>query len=154
MNSAYNNQLQRASLKMTNGTTELQSVAYGYDTAGRLETVTEEDYSATYAYHANSPLIDTVTFKNGQDTRLVTTRRYDRLNRLESISSAAYGSAATNLPVSYAYQYNRANQGTRVGLADGTYWVYQYDALGQVISGVDRGHISTLILLKNPSATF
>ena len=47
----------------------------------------------------------------------------------------ASGSGAPSLPISYAYQYNRANQRTRASLADGAYWVYQYDALGQVISG-------------------
>jgi YD repeat-containing protein len=34
------------------------------------------------------------------------------------------------------YNYNQANQRTSVTNADGTYWVYQYDALGQVTSGV------------------
>jgi YD repeat-containing protein len=36
---------------------------------------------------------------------------------------------------SHAYQYNDANQRTQVALTDGSYWVYEYDKLGQVISG-------------------
>ena len=32
----------------------------------------------------------------------------------------------------FNYQYNSANQRTRVTLLDGSYWVYGYDALGQV----------------------
>jgi len=39
------------------------------------------------------------------------------------------------LPVSFAYQYNMANQRTRADLGDGSYWIYSYDNLGQVISG-------------------
>src|SRR6266568_350284 len=58
-----------------------------------------------------------------------TTKQYDYLNRLLSISSSS------SLPISYAYAYNDANQRTRLGLADGSFWIHQYDALGQVISG-------------------
>src|SRR5205814_4217936 len=36
---------------------------------------------------------------------------------------------------SFAYQYNSANQRTRVTISDGSYWTYQYDSLGQVASG-------------------
>jgi YD repeat-containing protein len=57
--------------------------------------------------------------------------RYDPLNRLTEISSVP----ASGPPIGFSYSYNAANQRTRMGLADGSYWVYQYDALGQVISG-------------------
>lgn len=59
---------------------------------------------------------------------MTTTKQYDSLNRLTSISSS--------LSNSFACQYNAANQRIRVTLADGTYWLYHYDALGQVTSGV------------------
>ena len=36
----------------------------------------------------------------------------------------------------FAYQYNSANQRTRVTLADGSYWEYGYDSLGQLTSAV------------------
>jgi len=36
---------------------------------------------------------------------------------------------------SFAYTYNSANQRTRLGREDGTFWIYKYDSLGQVISG-------------------
>ena len=35
----------------------------------------------------------------------------------------------------YTYSYNDANQRTRVNLTDGSFWVYDYDSLGQVKSG-------------------
>jgi RHS repeat-associated protein len=37
--------------------------------------------------------------------------------------------------VSFAYSYNSANQRTSVTNADGSYWTYTYDALGQVTAG-------------------
>jgi RHS repeat-associated protein len=52
----------------------------------------------------------------------------DFLNRLSSISSAPSA-------LSHTYSYNDANQRTRVNLADGSFWIYEYDKLGQVISG-------------------
>ncbi len=56
---------------------------------------------------------------------MVTTKQYDLLNRLTNSSSS----------VTFVYAYNSANQRTRATLADGSYWVYTYDSLGQVISG-------------------
>ena len=64
---------------------------------------------------------------------MTTTKTYDLLNRLTAIGSQPSVSGAS--AVSFAYQYNDANQRTRVTLADGSFWVYQYDNLGQVISG-------------------
>jgi RHS repeat-associated protein len=135
MSWAYDSSLRLQSVTAKNGATILQSATYGYDTAGRLQTATDTPYTATYAYQANSTLINTLTLTNSGAGGMVTTRTYDKLNRLTVISSKAYGAAATNLPTSFAYQYNAANQRTRATLTDGSYWVYQYDALGQVISG-------------------
>jgi hypothetical protein len=38
-------------------------------------------------------------------------------------------------PVNYAYQYSNANQRVRMNLADRSFWLYEYDALGQAKSG-------------------
>ncbi len=59
---------------------------------------------------------------------MTTSKQYDYLNRLSSISSSP--SSAFN------YQYNAANQRTLDRLGDGSYWRYGYDALGQVTSGM------------------
>ncbi|MEW6157379.1 MAG: RHS repeat-associated core domain-containing protein [Verrucomicrobiota bacterium] len=70
---------------------------------------------------------------------MTTTRQYDLLNRLLSISSVGaaggQGGASSESPTSHTYQYNEANQRTRATLADGSFWIYTYDALGQVTSG-------------------
>jgi YD repeat-containing protein len=50
---------------------------------------------------------------------------------LTSIVSAPSADSALN----FVYHYNDANQRTRVTLADGSYWIYQYDKLGQVTAG-------------------
>jgi RHS repeat-associated protein len=89
-------------------------------------------YSATYVYLANSPLVAQINFTNNGSGRMTTTKSYDFLNRLIAISSV--GSGPSSL-ASFAYVYNSASQRTRVALADGSYWRYQYDALGQVNAG-------------------
>ena len=61
------------------------------------------------------------------------TRQYDLLNGLTSISSTP--AAANQLPVSFGYQYIDPNQRIRATLQDGSYWLYDYDGLGPVVSG-------------------
>jgi len=61
--------------------------------------------------------------------RMVTTKQYDLLNRLTNSTSVS------SVASWFVYAYNSANQRTRTTLADGSYWVYGYDSLGQVTSG-------------------
>jgi len=133
----YDSALRRDTVRAKNGGTTQQAAGYQYDTAGRLWKVIDSSYVATYGYHANSMLISSLGYTNGVGTGqgLAVSRAYDRLNRLTSVSSKPYGSAAASLPLSFGYQYNTANQRTRADLGDGTYWVYEYDALGQVTGG-------------------
>ena len=120
----------RASLAALNSSTPFLQHAFGYDDASRLHSVTDNTgataYSATYTYLDNSPLVSQITFKQATTTRMTTTKQYDHLNRLTSISSS---------PFSSSYAYNNVNQRIRNTLADGSYWLYEYDALGQVRSG-------------------
>ncbi|MDM8007019.1 MAG: RHS repeat-associated core domain-containing protein, partial [Phycisphaerae bacterium] len=62
---------------------------------------------------------------------MTTTKQYDFVNRWTSIASLPAGASA----VGFAYEYNPANQRTVRQEADGSYWRYEYDALGQVRSG-------------------
>jgi YD repeat-containing protein len=107
------------------------SATYGYDGASRLSTVSGAG-SVTYTYLANSPLIGNILLQQSGTTRLAVNKSYDYLNRLVGISSLPTGAPGW----SYGCRYNDANQRVQTALADGSFWVYQYDALGQVISGM------------------
>jgi RHS repeat-associated protein len=136
----YNVMLQRTTQSLRENTTERQKALFGYDNAGRMSAVTNglsTGLRAAYGYLPNSSLIGALTLTNNNTGRgMTTTREYDRLNRLRSISSKAVGSTnAPVLPVAFEYQYNAANQRTRVNREDGAYWIYTYDELGQVVSG-------------------
>jgi len=63
---------------------------------------------------------------------MVTTNSYDNLDRLTRTASMPSGSPT----ISFDYHYNNANQRDNVTNADGTFWRYGYDALGQITSGI------------------
>ncbi len=107
------------------------SASYTYDSASRLDTVTSSQNSVTYGYHADSSLVRSVAFRNAGGERLVTTKNYDRLNRLRSTASAPTSGTA----ISTAYTYDAANQRTRGTREDNSYWSFAYDSLGQVTAG-------------------
>jgi len=52
---------------------------------------------------------------------MITTRQFDKLNRLMSIGNQPGGSGVP--PLSFNYAYSSANQRARTTLADGSYWV-------------------------------
>ncbi len=129
--SGYDTDLRRTSLSLNSQPSSL-NYTYSYDNASRLQTVSDGNYnSATYSYVANSPLVGQITFTNNGALHMTTTKQYDYLNRLTQISSA---NSQLPSPISYAYAYNNADQRTRATLADGSYWLYQYDSLGQLTS--------------------
>lgn len=123
--------LRRTATSVMVGTQDAGTAAYAYDDASRLKTVTSGSYTANHSYQPNSRLLRGIDFKAGVASRLNTQHTYDRLNRLTEVSSYSTLGAS----VSARYEYNAAGQRIRVEQADGSYWQYQYDALGQVKSG-------------------
>jgi RHS repeat-associated protein len=106
---------------------------FGYEGASRLLSVTNGLHTATYSYLTKSSLVTNILFRQNGTNRLVMAKQFDGLNRLTNIVSTPSGTGQT--VVAYGYQYNQANQRTRGTCQDSSYWVYQYDELGQVISG-------------------
>jgi RHS repeat-associated protein len=126
----FDSLLRRSSLSVAGYSSTLTQ--YGYDATSRLQNVTNGNYTATYVFHTDSPLVNTITFKETNSARLTTTKNYDYLNRLLSISNAPSSGSA----LSFNYAYNSANQRTCVTREDSSYWSYGYDDLGQVTTGV------------------
>ncbi len=128
----YDSYLRKSRLEIKQSTTVRAQQDYAYDTASRLQSVTSDGYSATYSYLANSPLVEQISCKQvGYQPKMTLTRQFDYLDRLQSISSVPTGET---LSLSFAYQYNSANQRVKTTLSDGSYWIYTYDTLGQVTS--------------------
>ena len=135
----FDTDLRRANMALWSGLSALVQAIYGYDNASRLTFVTDGTNSAAYSYLANSPLVGQIAFKQSGTTVMTTSKQYDFLNRLSSIFSLPSNS--------FAYQYNAANQRTLNRLADGSYWRYGYDALGQVTSGMKYWSDQTFLYL-------
>ncbi len=146
---AYDACLRRAAVALNSQPSTLSQ--FGYDTASRLSSVTNANTTATYSYLANSPLISQITFRSNGLTRMTTTKAYDYLNRLTSISSLNSQPSTIN---SFAYAYNSANQRTAVTNADKSRWLYAYDALGQVSSGKKYWKDGTLVAGQQFEYTF
>jgi YD repeat-containing protein len=127
----YDSLLRRTALGISTQPSAL--TIYGYDNASRLGSVSNSANSASYTYIANSPLVGQIEFVNSGTLRARTTKAYDNLNRLSSISTANAQGAVLD---SHGYSYNNANQRTGMTNSEAAYWVYQYDGLGQVTSGV------------------
>jgi RHS repeat-associated protein len=125
----YDSVLRRTAVGLASAPSTL--TRFGYDEASRLSGVTNGSSLAIYSYLANSPLVENIVFKQSGTMRMTTTKSYDNLNRLTSISSAPSASSV----VSFNYAYNSANQRTGVTNADNSRWVYDYDSLGQVKFG-------------------
>jgi RHS repeat-associated protein len=129
----FDTYLRRTTLAFrTNGSLQFTH-SYSFDGASRMTNVSDGTYSAGYTYLANSPLIRQIAFQNAGTTKMTTSKTYDFLNRLSQISSTP--SASGQSPFTFNYWHNDANQRIHVTLADGSYWAYTYDSLGQVTSG-------------------
>ena len=123
----YDSLLRRQSLQTAQGANTLSSQTYGYDPASRLQTITSNTQTATFAYHPISGLLNTTTFTGGTSIG----RSYDSLGRLETITTTPAADSAR----SYTYTYNNLDQRTRVTREDGSYWSYIYNDRGELVSG-------------------
>ncbi len=121
----------RDCLQVFSGSTNRIQQNYAYDAASRMTQVWQGGYGASYAYLANSPLVAQISFANNGTGILTTVKQYDHLNRLSAISSGT----GVALVSSHAYLHNAANQRVQANREDGAYWRYEYDKLGQVVSG-------------------
>jgi len=138
----YDSVFRRSSLQVLTNGVSIQSISYTYDNGLRLKTVSDGTNSAEYVYLANANLITNIVFKRTTTTVMTTSRQYDNLDRLTSISTA---NSTNGLISSHSYQYNGANQRIRATLADGSYWEYGYDGLGQVTNAVKKWSDGSLV---------
>ncbi len=112
------------------------ALAYTYDSAGRLDTVTQGFHLAKYAYAVNLGTVEGVTIKRLNVERVKHTRTTDALGRTTWVQSASNDGATIH--VWRDYTYNAANQRTDVELEDTRRWAYGYNDLGQVTSAQKR----------------
>lgn len=114
----------------TLGATALSTLTYGYDNAGRLQTIAEASGpAATMGYKPVVGVLQSITVASAGATRLASNRVVDQLGRVASVD---FDNPAPGLLAARAYTYNGANQRVQVEHEDTRRWAYGYDALGQV----------------------
>jgi RHS repeat-associated protein len=109
------------------GGTRTAMSGYGYDSAGRLSSVSDGLRSAVYTFGPDGATWTNLSFGSVLNTR----RTFDGLNRLSEISSQPQTGSA----ILFSFAMNQANQRTTNNLADGGKWIYQYNERGEVVSG-------------------
>lgn len=120
----------------TSGT--LNSAVYAYDTAGRLETVSDGPYpdrNYVYTYHPDSSLVSTVTSNVDDSSWFKESRYYDVRARLIGIrSSRTSGNSLVSRISSHAYDYDLLGRRVKNTFQDGSRWEYGYNDRSEVTS--------------------
>jgi hypothetical protein len=90
-------------------------VAYGYDLAGRLRSVSDNSVSITPA-----------AAPGGSSVSYATSYAYDSLNRPTNVTWSPAATAVTPAAsaVTFAHSYNRANQRMGQTATDNSWWFY------------------------------
>ncbi|MBN1670084.1 MAG: hypothetical protein JXR37_03580, partial [Kiritimatiellae bacterium] len=107
-----------------------QTYAYDPDT-GRLAGVSGAGHTVAYTYAQDGVSVAGLAHRTGGHARLATSRAMDGFGRITAMASQPSAGDA----MSFAYRYNGAGQRERTTMADGSYWEYAYDTLGQLTSG-------------------
>lgn len=116
-----------------NGTTLVQAT-FDYDGVSRLRTASSANYTATFAYHPSSTLVQSVIFQSGSNTTLTQYREFDSLARPTMVST----SPANGVVSSVSGPYDSQGFRERATMAGGNYWDYGYNDRGEVTSGIKR----------------
>ncbi len=114
--------------------TMLIQTGFGYDSISRLETVTSENNTATFAYHPKSALVQSVTFKHSGTTAVTQIRSFDGLSRPTVFSTTPVVGPSS----SFEGLYNAEGFREAATIEGGSYWDYGYNDRGEVTSAVKR----------------
>lgn len=109
--------------------TQSRTTSYGYDSAGRLETVTAFGKTATYAYEAGTGRLDTLSY-----TGLVGDWEYDEAGRLDKV----VWSAGANVVSKHDYGYDAMHRRKTAIRENGEAWGYAYNDRGEVTGGAKK----------------
>ncbi|MGA4579895.1 hypothetical protein [Limisphaera sp. VF-2] len=122
----------RTAQEVWRGPQRLSRVDYTWGGGDRLLSVSDElGHRADYDWEPLAPMVRQVSLRQSGTVRLTTTRGFDAWNRLTNIQSVA----ATGLVSGLRWTYDERGQRVRADWADGSRWVYSYDAYGQLQSG-------------------
>ena len=120
-------------------TAVVRGVIYGYDTAGRFETVSDGANSYVYSYQPNSSLVSTMESRTGGNSWFKESRYFDIPGRLIGIrSDRTNGSLVVAQISTHGYKLDALGRRTRNTFYDGSYWEYGYNDRSEVTSATRK----------------
>jgi RHS repeat-associated protein len=118
-------------LKVQVGGQDRLTQTYSYDpNSGRLKTASYGNYSSSYAYRANSDLLQTISGKYLETTKSTATYDWDYGVRVKSVQNSGSG-----LLSSHTYIYDPLGRRRSTALMDGSHWEYGYNDRNELTSG-------------------
>lgn len=110
------------------------ALAYDYDSTGRLHQVQQGFHHARYAYAPRRGDVAAITLRRVGVERVRHQREFDDLGRVVRVETTS----SPTVHVRRDLDYNPVHQRTGVMHEDGRRWAYDYDELGQVVTGQKR----------------
>ena len=95
-----------------------------YKLSGQMTSVRQDERAAHYTYDDQTGALVSTRFETAGESIAETTRDFDDLGRLTSISTRSIKEGG-GFYQSFDYNYNDTNQRTRVETEDGSYWDYR-----------------------------
>lgn len=119
--------------------TQVRAIGYGYDSSGRLSTVTDSSQVHTYGYKSNSTLIDTIKSSTGGTDWFRETQYRDATGRLlGNLAERMSGSSVVSTIARNGYQHDASGRRTSLRLLDGSKWEYAYNDRSEVTSAARK----------------
>ena len=128
------------------------SVAYGYDTRGKLSTISTGDYTSTYAYRNNGQVtsVTAAQVATPQGDVLLENYSYDLGGRLTQIA----GTAANGDQAGDVYTLRADDQRLTATEESGQRWNYDYDGLKQLVNAEKTDTSASLVPPLNQTYTY
>jgi RHS repeat-associated protein len=110
-----------------------RAVTVGRNARKLVTSLADGDVTAQYTYESGAPFVNAVTVKVDGASVMTRSIGWDLVNdRMTNIACTVAGSNVASF--AYTWQTN-ADRIARVSLSDGSYWTYDYDSRGHLISG-------------------
>jgi RHS repeat-associated protein len=110
-------------------------VAYTYDAEGALASVKSGEDEVQYSYTPKTRNIAELRYAHRNQVMQQIERRYDGLNRLQSLLAVGPNALATPAGADQIlrYTYDKSDRRTATEHPNGTSWSYDYDSMGRLV---------------------
>lgn len=121
---------------LSQGSTALEDVAYGYDTSGRLGGLTSGGHEIGYQYYPGTGVLrETTHTVTGGGTPRIEIRAVDLAGRTTGVVTTVPSATGRRIAASAGYMLNDRGLREKFTREDGTSWSYGYNDRSEVTTG-------------------